>query len=80
MAMKPMKIKYPSNEYAWATYLDINGQPKYLVTSKSEMERNPYFLYAVSAEGACKRLGKSSSPQELAEKFIDEKLLREKKT
>lgn len=66
---KQMVIMLPKNEIAWVTYRDSNSRPAFVITSK-ENNRQMYFIYSVSAEGELKKIGKSSNPQELADKFV----------
>lgn len=61
-----MPNKMPKDERVWVSYRDSGGEPVFLITSKPT--RETYFLYEVTPDGL-KRLGKSDSPEELAEKF-----------
>lgn len=56
----------PKNEHVWVTYFDAEGNPRFIITSKPL--RDQYFLYGVTESGL-KKLGKSTSPEELAETY-----------
>lgn len=60
-------MKIPKNERLWVSYLDFNGTLTQIITSKSD-SRDTYYLYEVSGD-SIKKLGKSSSPTELENKF-----------
>lgn len=57
----------PKGEMIWVSYYNSNGELKYIITSKNNSREN-YFLYSVNCD-SIKKLGKSSSPQDLVEKF-----------
>ena len=60
-------VKCPSGEKIWVSYVNTNGEPVYIITSKPT--RDYYYLYEVSENGNMRKLGKSKSPIELEEKY-----------
>ncbi len=58
--------KIPKDERVWVSYYSTGGETRFVITSKPS--RETYFLYEISGDFA-KKLGKSISPAELAEKF-----------
>lgn len=58
--------KLPKDERVWVTYCSAGGRPRFVITSKPS--RETYFLYEIT-DGDYKKLGKSGSPEELADKY-----------
>lgn len=59
-------MKSPKGEHVWEGYYDINGNLKFIITSKEN--RDQYFLYEC-VDGEFRKLGKAKTPPDLAEKF-----------
>lgn len=57
----------PKGEIVWVSYYNSDGVMKYIITSKINSREN-YFLYSVE-DNALKKLGKSSSPQDLVDRY-----------
>ena len=57
-------FKCPSGEIIMTRYNDINGDTKFIVTTKPSREY--YYLYK---EGSNSKLGKAKTPTELESKF-----------
>ena len=57
-------------EIQWVGYYDINGERRYVITSKPT--RDVYYLYSVE-DGVYKKIGKAKTPDKLVEdnKVID---------
>lgn len=68
-----IEIKYPRNETPWVEYLNVDGSPAYLITSRPL--RDLYYIYRIDSNGTPVKLGRSANPGELAEKYV--KLKRE---
>ena len=66
-------LVYPKDEIRWVGYHDIEGELRYLMTSKST--RDVYFLYELQ-DGKFVKLGKAKSPKDLEEKFGVDKALQ----
>ncbi len=62
-----MEIKVPKSERSWTVYLNTNGEPILILTSKPA--RDFYFLNEVRPDGILQRLGKARNPIELEDKF-----------
>lgn len=62
------EVKYPKGERVWTGYYNAAAQLMFIITSK-EANRDYYYLYEVSDDGALKKLGKARTPVELEEKF-----------
>lgn len=65
-----MDMTVPKGEVVWVTYYDMDHKIRFIITSKAN-DRSYYYIYLVDREGHMKKLGKSSSPQELAEKYVN---------
>lgn len=57
----------PEDEQTWVSYLDANGQKRFVVTSGAYREK--YFLYEVKENGSVKKLGEDASPVYLEDRF-----------
>lgn len=57
----------PKNEVSWVTYLNIKGDPVFVITSKSSREY--YYLYEILKDESLVKLGRDRSPAELEKKF-----------
>ena len=62
-----MEIKVQRGEIIWVMYRSADGTPMFVITSKPS--RDSYTLHEVAADGSLTKLGKSTNPDELAEKF-----------
>lgn len=63
----------PKGETVWVYYTNRQGEIMFAMTSKQT--RDYYFLYAVSPDGKCTKLGKAKEPPELEKKFsVHEKI------
>lgn len=60
------KYNYPKGEIVWVTYLNCDGRPRFIITSRPA--RDFYYLYEAD-NGTFQKLGKSKSPLELEQKF-----------
>lgn len=69
------KTKISKNEIPWVSYYDSDDELRFLIAS-SPM-RDTYFLYEVK-DGKFNKLGKSSSPADLEEKYKVRETLRMK--
>lgn len=58
----------PKSEKIWVKRITVSGEV-YYITSK-ENDRGVYYLYKMNGDKAVK-LGKSKSPTELEQKYID---------
>lgn len=61
-----MEIKRPSGETVFVWYYDIKHTLRFILTAKTS--RDYYFLYEI-VDGKCVKLGRSTSPRNLEEKF-----------
>ena len=59
-------LVYPKDEIRWVGYHDIEGELRYLMTSKAT--RDVYFLYELQ-DGKFVKLGKDKSPRGLVANF-----------
>lgn len=57
----------PKTERVWVTYFDADSNPRFIITSKAA--RDQYFLYRVDDGGKLTKLGKSASPEDLADTY-----------
>lgn len=60
-------VKIPKGEILWRRYIDQGGLLRFITTSKPA--RDFYYLYEVSEDGSCKKLGRGQDPPELEERY-----------
>lgn len=71
--MPDSEPQIPKGEIVWVYYANRQGEIMFALTSKHT--RDYYFLYEVSPDGKCKKLGKAKEPPELEKKFgVHEKI------
>lgn len=57
----------PKNETGMVVYVNTDGIPVFLLTTKQG--RDFYYLYKIASDGTLSKLGKARSPKELEEKY-----------
>lgn len=68
------EIRFPKGEFVWKQFFTERGELRFIITSKSETNREWYYLYALT-DGVFKKLGKGKAPPDLEEKFdVDSRL------
>lgn len=61
--------KLVPDQHVWLTINNTAGEPQYIITSESELDRRKYNIYAIQ-NGKVKLLGSGPSPTELEDKYV----------